>query len=262
MVDDSQNTYPPVTREQLLADRERFGDIAWAAAAQNGFVYQNTIAQVGFEALLSGGTVSAGVAADDLRALGYLTTDGGWTDTGAAARGLFEQKRAVRIAHRSGGHQKTLLAVFDQDYAIVVTGVLVGADGTLGDGQFGISYLPTESLVGTVMRWLGLSPAWAFANTKYVLSERQLEALLNGDTTAVPEEASPQLAIMAGQSWSRFSLGLGDVEPTQFVAVDGWGYFAVEPVDGGFRLHAMPTVVIYERLVEGIFAQLNGGAAD
>ena len=55
--------------------------------------------------------------------------------------------------------------------------------------------------------------------------------------------------------------GLGDVEPTRFVAVDDWGYFTVEPVDGGLALNAMSTAVIYERLVEGIFAQLNGGAA-
>src|SRR5690554_1567538 len=235
--------YPPATLEQTLEERERFGDLAWTTAAQNGFADQNTIGHDAFDALLAGGAVLDGLAADELRALGFLTAEGSWTETATAARTLFAQKRAVRVAHAADGRQTSFLAAFDEEYAVVLSGEPVGAASGLGPREFGISYLPVETLVGAVLRWLAISPAWAFADTDYVFSEQQLETLLSGEASTLPEQTGPQLGFMAGRALSRFSIALGELDPTQFVAVDGWGYFAVEPVAGGLRLAAMHTSV-------------------
>jgi hypothetical protein len=256
VVDDNPLPYPLATLEETLEGRESFGDLAWAATAQNGFAHQSTISQSAFEALLAGEPVADSAAADELLALDYLTAEGSWTEAAASARTLFDQKRAVRVAYSDREGQSTLLAAFDVEQAIVVTGAPVGAPSILGPEQFGLSYLPVETLVGAVLRWLAVSPAWAFAGTDYVFSEQQLEALLSGEASTLPEEAGPQLGLMAGKTWSRFSIALGELEPTQFVAIDEWGYFAVTPVDGGFRLGAMHTSVLYKLLIESVFEQL------
>lgn len=256
MVDDNPLPYPLATLEETMEGREYLGDLAWAATAQNGFEYQNTVTHNSFEALLSGEVVADQSVADELIALGYLTAEGSWTEAAASARSLFDQKRAVRVAYSHRARQSTLLAAFDEEQAIVVTGAAIGAMSNLGSEQFGISYLPVETLVGAVLRWLAISPAWAFADTHYVFSEQQLEALLSGEASTLPEEAGPQLGVMAGKAWSRFSIALGALEPTQFVAIEEWGYFSITPVAGGLRLRAMHTSMLYDLLVESVFEQL------
>src|SRR5690606_17303101 len=148
--------FPPATLEQILEERERAGSLDWAAASQNGFIHQNTISHDAFETLLAGGPVINRSAAEGLRTLGYLPAEGSWTETGSAVRTMFERKRAVRVVQSHRGRQSTLLAAFDEEYAVVVSGPPVGAASVLESGEFGISYFPVEALIGAVLRWLAI----------------------------------------------------------------------------------------------------------
>ncbi|MCC9176277.1 hypothetical protein [Arthrobacter sp. zg-Y750] len=205
-------------------------------------------------------------AAAELVEAGLLTAEGHVTEKGAACLyPLTDPVARLSLTARRGNEETAADVWIGEGLALLVAGPSFfgpSSEPAYGPGEREVRILPPALLPLVLASWAGVAPAWAMRHDPLVVSEGVFHARVASSSVPAPNAGEAEHRLWAAQ-WTSW-----DITHIEANAGFRWlhageaGHYSVIPADGGIRLDAQPSSLVWDAIARTVHTAATGAPLD